>query len=77
MSSPKVPRRLQRIVATALAAGWRYDVTGKGHPRLRPPPGTIMPDGRPCVGVTFSLTPSDGRGDKNSVGRLRRAGLQI
>ena len=70
MSAPRVPKRLQAIVKVAEAAGWRYDVTRKGHPRLTPPGGSGAP-------VTFALTPSDKRGDKNSIAALRRAGLRI
>jgi len=67
--SAGVPKRLRDVVRRAEAAGWRYDVTAKGHPRLTPP-GSGAP-------VLFSSTPSDHRGDKNSLARLRRAGLKI
>lgn len=70
-----LPDRLRGIVAAAEAAGWTYDRTAKHHPRLTPPPGTLTPAGERQGPVTFALTSSDWRGDKNGVARLRRAGV--
>lgn len=74
-----VPKRLRSIVDAALEAGWAYDETSEGHPQLRPPPGLTDPyrDGRPAARVTFGKTPSDHRGDANTVALLRRLGVDI
>lgn len=72
-----VPKRLKKIVKAAEAAGWRYDVNKGNHHRLWPPKGTLMPDGEPCGPIQFACSPSDIRGDRNAIARLRRAGLDI
>lgn len=60
-------------------AGWTYDETEDGHPRLNPPPGLTDPyrDNRPAAPITFGKTPSDHRGDANMVSVLRRLGVEI
>jgi len=75
--SRSVPSRLRKIVKTAKAAGWTYDITGKGHPRLSPPPGHRDAQGNLTAPVTFALTSSDVRGDKNGCAQLRRAGVDV
>ena len=75
--SDKVPARLRKIVKIAQAAGWTYDTTGKSHPRLSPPPGLRNKSGELQAPVTFALTSSDVRGDRNSCARLRRAGVDV
>lgn len=74
-----VPKRLAKIVALAEKSGWSYDETKDGHPRLTPPKGLPDPyrDGRPAAPITFAKTPSDSRGDKNTVAYLRRLGVNI
>ena len=60
-------------------AGWTYDETSDGHPRLKPPAGLTDPyrDGKPAAPVTFGKTPSDWRGDKNTEAVLRRLGVDL
>ena len=73
-----VPKRLKKIVQAAEAAGWTYDETSNGHPRLKPPAGQIDPrTGALQAPVTFAKTPSDNRGDKNGKAALRRAGVEL
>ena len=74
-----VPKRLISIVQAAQAAGWSYDETSHGHPRLSPPSGLTdtYRHGRPAAPVTFGKTPSDHRGDANVVATLRRLGVDI
>lgn len=77
MATP--PARLRSIVKYAQDAGWRYDETSKGHPRLLPPPGLNDPyrDGRPAAPVVFTKTTSEPRADQNAVAILRRLGVDI
>lgn len=93
MSRKPFPRRLRDIEQAAKDAGWTPDYTSKGHPRLSPPAGTrhvLDAQGIPVHGVialdgtgpmvapiTFALTPSDHRGDRNSLAALRRAGVAL
>lgn len=71
------PKRLRKIVKAAEKAGWTPDFTSKGHPRLTPPAGLRDRNGDLVRPVTFALTPSDHRGDRNTIAALRRAGLDI
>ncbi|KIA72697.1 hypothetical protein ANMWB30_24650 [Arthrobacter sp. MWB30] len=59
------------MVRLAQEHGWSFGVTSSGHPRLRPPPEAK------AEAVVFSNTPSDTRSDKNSIARLRRAGVPV
>lgn len=68
--SDRVPRHLRDIVKVALAAGWTYDVTRGGHPRLTPPDKSLSP-------VISGGTPSDHRALRNLKSDLRRRGLDI
>jgi hypothetical protein len=77
MAPSKPPARLRKIVRAALDAGWTYDTTKKGHPRLTPPRGQRHADGTLVAPVTFALTPSDHRGDRQGVAYLRRAGIRL
>lgn len=77
MSAPRVPKRLKRLVKAAEAAGWTYDTTRSGHPRLTPPAGCTDRNGEPCRPVTFSLTPSDMNADKPPTSYLRRCGIRV
>lgn len=70
-------KRLKPVFDAAEAHGWTLDFTGKNHPRLTPPPGTVDKAGNPAIPITFSLTSSDRRGDKNGIARLRRYGVDI
>lgn len=77
--APQIPKRLRAIVDLAVEAGWDYDTTKEGHPRLTPPKG-LMDEGRgkPAFPVTFSSTPGDSqRGDANQIALLRRLGVKI
>ncbi|WP_166345207.1 hypothetical protein [Phytoactinopolyspora limicola] len=47
--------------------GWRYDASGKGHPRLYPADITKSP-------ITIAGTPGDQRGLRNFIAQVRRAG---
>lgn len=80
MSHPRrhpVPTRLKRLVRAAEAAGWSYDTTKGSHPRLSPPAGLLDPrTGSLQAPVTFALTPSDVRGDRNSAAVLKRHGIE-
>lgn len=75
----KPPNRLGRVVELAVESGWTYDETSDGHPRLTPPPGVVdeYRQGRQAAPVTFAKTPSDGRGDANTIAVLRRLGVPI
>lgn len=77
MTSPA--NRLKSIIKYAEEAGWTYDVTAKGHPRLLPPPGLTDPyrDNRPAAPVVFTKTTSEPRADLNAVAILRRLGVNI
>ena len=73
-----VPKRLKKVVKAAEAAGWMYDTTANGHPRLKPPAGQKDErTGELQAPVTFAKTPSDNRGDKNGIAALRRAGVNL
>jgi len=67
------------MVAIAAKAGWTFDVTTDGHPRLSPPAGVTDPyrNNRPAAPVVFGKTPSDIRADKNAASYLRRLGVDI
>lgn len=73
------PKRLRKFIGCAEAQGWTYDETSDGHPRLTPPPGMRNPQdpARLMFPVTFSKTPSDHRGDKNSAAALKRCGVKL
>ena len=75
---PPIPARLRAWVVLAQSVGWTYDTTKDNHPRLTPPAGTIDPyTDRPAAPATFGSTPSDHRGDSNTVSYLRRLGVPI
>lgn len=73
------PKRLRGWVELAEKEGWTYDTTRDGHPRLNPPASLVDPwrNDRPAAPVTFAKTPSDHRGDANTVAVLRRLGVPI
>ena len=79
MGNSRPPKRLRVYVEAAEGAGWTYDETADGHPRLNPPRGLTDPyrDGKLAAPVTFGKTPSDWRGDKNAEAVLRRLGVDI
>lgn len=73
-----MPPAMSDIVERAVEAGWRLSRTRNGHQCLTPPKGTIDPyTGVEAKPVFFPSTPSDWRGEKNLVARLRRLGLHI
>lgn len=75
---PRPPKRLRAWVEIAESEGWTYDETSKGHPRLTPPKGLRDASGeRLAPPVTFAKTPSNHRGDANTVAALRRLGVPI
>lgn len=75
---PNPPKRLRAWVELAEREGWTYDETKDGHPRLTPPKGTVDPKyNRPAAPAVFGKTPSDIRGDANTVAHLRRNGVPI
>ena len=76
--STHVPNYLRKVVKTARKAGWEYDMTGRGHPRLTPPPGARDGlTGELAGPITFASSPSDHRGHKNGLADLRRRGLDV
>lgn len=78
MANTTPPRRLSKVVKAAEKAGWTYDTTRAGHPRLSPPPG--LRDERVgglAAPITFAKTASDWRSDKNSIAALRRHGIKV
>lgn len=77
MAQQQIPKHLRKIVRAARDAGWEYDTTRAGHPRLTPPRGHTDRNGELAAPVTFAKTGSDHRGDKNSIAALRRAGLNV
>lgn len=77
MAVPTPPKHLRKVVKAALNQGWSYDTTTSGHPRLKPPSGTVDPrTGDLMAPVIFSKTSSDHRGDRNGIAALRRAGVK-
>ena len=58
-----------RFISAAIAQGWRYEESAKGHVRL------LSPDGKTIIG--HSGTPSDHRAGKNFRARLKRAGVKL
>lgn len=77
MGKHTVPSRLRKLKRSLEKQGWSYDTTRSGHPRFHPPPGATDDQGNLAHPVTFSKTPSDSRGDKNSIAQLRRFGAEV
>jgi hypothetical protein len=82
MGAATVQRRITRptreqAIDAALEAGWTLDQTAKNHPRLTPPRGRRDGQGDRLTPVTFARTPSDWRGDRNAIAKLRRSGIEI
>lgn len=73
----QVPKRLRKIVKSAVEQGWTQDFTKNGYTRLLPPRGACTATGDLVAPVIFAKTPSDHRGDRNAIGALRRAGLDV
>lgn len=71
-----IPKRLKKLAKELQRQGWEYKPT-KSHPRWCPPPGWETPDGSAPNPVTFSLTPSDRRSDKNGIAQLKRQGVRV
>lgn len=71
-----VPKRLKKLAKELAKQGWVYKPT-KSHPRWCPPRGWETPDGSAPYPVTFSLTPSDRKGDRNSLAQLKRQGVRV
>ena len=73
-----IPKRLKKVIQAAERAGWTYDETKNGHPRLNPPRGQVDPrTGNLRAPITFAKTPSETRGDRNGIAALRRAGVDL
>ena len=63
-----VPPGLRDAYDIAIAHGWTIEVLGSGHLRWSPPKGPY---------IVAARSPSDYRGIRNAIARLRRAGLPI
>lgn len=64
----EVPKEYRAIVNHQVDRfGWRYDASGKGYPQLYPTDRTKRP-------IAVPKTPSDHRGIKNFIGKVRNAG---
>lgn len=73
-----VPKWIRPLVELAQEAGWTYETTGRGHPRLRPPSGLMDPrTGRQAAPITMAATPSDKRAMLNAAADLRRLGVPV
>lgn len=64
-------RDVRELAKVARDQGWRFDETGKGHPRFWPPAETGLQPER------FSSPPSDHRAWRNFVQALVRKGLVV
>lgn len=60
---------LKDVIRVAEAAGFTVDRTARGHWRFRTPEGRVV--------AYDAGSPSDWRGTRNTIARLRRAGLRI
>lgn len=63
-----LPRDLRKIARAAREQGWRVELTAKSHVKFVPPQGEL---------IYSAGTPSDWRGRRNLVSRLRRSGLEL
>ncbi len=70
MNASRRKRELQKL----LPDGWTLGIDGRSHYVALRPDGSKArhPDGRP---ITFALSPSCWRTDKNDLAALKRAGL--
>jgi len=64
-------KEVRELAKVAQEQGWRFDETGKGHPRFWPPAETGLQPER------FSSSPSDHRSWRNFTKALERKGLVI
>jgi hypothetical protein len=62
----KIPDAFRAAARRADAAGWTITYRGSGHLAWKPPSGRM---------VFTPATPSDPRGMRNALAKLRRAGL--
>lgn len=60
---------LADVIRFAEDAGFKVDRTKRGHYRFRTPEGRVV--------AYDAGSPSDWRGTRNTISRLRRAGLRI
>lgn len=63
----EIPKSYREIVAALIDQGWRYDASGKGHPKL-------YPADRSQHMIAVPTTPGDQRSLKNFRAQVRRAG---
>jgi hypothetical protein len=70
MANATAPKSLRNLVKLATAQGWEFGRTNNGHVKFCSPNNTVQP-------VFYSGTPGDRRAQKNLVGKLRRAGLEV
>jgi hypothetical protein len=74
----KMAPELKAAVKKAEQQGWTLTITGKGHPRLLPPPGQLDPyRGGLQAGITFACSAGDVRSTRNTLGDFRRAGIRL
>jgi hypothetical protein len=66
----EIPKEYRQIVAALIDQGWRYDASGKGHPKLYPADRTQQ-------AIAVPGTPGDRRSMLNFRAQVRRAGGQI
>lgn len=67
----EVPKEYRPVIKAAIEQGFRYDTSGKGHPRL-------FPADKSKAIITIAGTPSDKRrGLQNLVADIRRAGGKV
>lgn len=71
-------KHLRPLICAAEEAGWTYDCTTRGHPRLLPPPGARHPETSELLpAVTFANTTASRRSYENDLAKLRRAGVSV
>jgi len=68
MPKVRIPKELQRIYKIAVKQGWTVEIRHSGHMKWESPAGAP---------VFTASTPSDPRGIKNHIARLKNAGLVI
>jgi hypothetical protein len=64
----EIPKEYREVVDELIDnQGWRYEASGKGHPKL-------YPSDKAFAQVSVPTTPSDVRSFRNSVAQVRRSG---
>ncbi|HZW43603.1 MAG TPA: hypothetical protein VFF32_04310 [Dermatophilaceae bacterium] len=68
---PGIDKDYRKVIVTLIdEQGWRYDSSGQGYPRLFPPDKSKR-------AIAVPKTPGGGRGFKNWIAQIRRAGGRV